>query len=174
MPAFPPILGANPKILVLGSMPGQRSLDEQQYYAHPRNAFWPIMAELYQFELTTSYAERKQQLVKNHTAVWDVLHNCERPGSLDQNIVKESEQANDFATFFLRHPSIEIVGFNGQAARKIFNRHCKSLYNKHPKIRWVDLPSTSPAHASLSWLEKCKAWREQLFKKPKPTIASHV
>lgn len=144
-------------------MPGQRSLDEQQYYAHPRNAFWPIMEALYGVELADAYANRVQQLASCGVAVWDVLHNCERQGSLDQNIVKETEQVNDFASFFDQNPSIQLVAFNGQAARKIFNRHCKDLYSRYCTIRWADVPSTSPAHASLSLLAKTDAWRKQLL-----------
>lgn len=163
MSAFAPVLGSNPTILILGSMPGRVSLDAQQYYAHPRNAFWPIMAELYGFTLTDSYAERTAHLTSSRVAVWDVLHNCERSGSLDSNIVKETEQVNDFSAFLGDHPSIQCLGFNGQAARKIFNRHCKALYSEFINIRWVDLPSTSPAHASLTLQEKCRLWREKLF-----------
>ncbi len=162
MPAFLPILGSNPTILILGSMPGKASLDAAQYYAHPRNAFWPIMAELYGVNVDDSYTKRVEKLKQNNVSVWDVLHDCERFGSLDQNIVKETEQVNDFFALFTDHPSIESVGFNGQAARKIFNRHCKALYSNFTDIKWVDLPSTSPAHASLTLQQKCSIWGKQL------------
>lgn len=162
MPAFAPILGDKPKILLLGSMPSVKSLQAQQYYAHPRNAFWPIMQFLFSIDAKAEYRQRVAQLMANNICVWDVLYDCERPGSLDSRIVLSSERANNFLDFFHRHPSIEMVGFNGLAARKIFNRHCKSVFADFPSIRWVDLPSTSPAHAVLSVEQKVRIWAETL------------
>ena len=159
MPAFPPIVGNQPNILILGSMPGRRSLSEQQYYAHPQNAFWWIMSQVYEIPESISYVERTTRLNEAGVAVWDVLHDCERPGSLDSDIVRQSEQANDFAEFFRRYPSINRVAFNGQAAEKIFKRHCKAVIADHQEIIWTVLPSTSPAHASMNREQKLAIWR---------------
>ncbi len=163
MPAFAPILGAQPRILILGSMPGQRSLDVKQYYAHPRNVFWPIMMQLFDVDTELPYQERVSLLMQKGVCVWDVLHDCERPGSLDSRIVRNTEQVNDFHRFFKLHPSLRVVGFNGQAARKIFHRHCKGLYDEWPLMRWVDLPSTSPAHAAVSAADKATIWSQRLM-----------
>lgn len=166
MAAFPPLLGVNPAILILGSMPGQQSLAAVQYYAHPRNAFWPIMQHVFGVDSDANYQQRAQQLVKQGVCVWDVLHDCERPGSLDSNIIKTSEQPNDFEGFLNRHPSIILVAFNGQAAGKIFHRHHKGLYDQFPAIRWVNLPSSSPAYAAVSPQKKAELWAQKLKIKP--------
>ncbi len=162
MPAFPPILGEQPTLLLLGSMPGIKSLQQAQYYAHPRNAFWPIMEALFAVDSQSSYECRKQQLIARGVCVWDVLQDCERPGSLDQDIVLSSERANDFTRFFAAYPTINTVGFNGQAARKIFTRHCKALYDSLEHVQWIDLPSTSPAHAAMTLAQKIDVWSQQL------------
>ncbi|RBP53262.1 DNA-deoxyinosine glycosylase [Arenicella xantha] len=159
MPAFEPLLGPAPKYLILGSMPGQVSLSARQYYAHPRNSFWWIMSQLFSFELSDDYAQRVELLREHRVAVWDVLSECERPGSLDSNIVRATEVPNDFGSFFRAQPSISIVGFNGAASAALFKRHCGSLMQRYPNIRWIKLPSTSPAYASLGREDKLQAWQ---------------
>ena len=120
--AFPPLTAPNVTRLILGSMPGVASLKAQQYYAHPRNAFWPIMAHLLGFDLGMSYAERVAALQEARIAVWDVLQSCEREGSLDTAIAPASMVANDFAAFFAKHPYITHVFFNGSLAETCFKR----------------------------------------------------
>lgn len=143
-------------------MPGVKSLEAQQYYAHPRNAFWPIMAQLCDFDIAESYAKRSARLIQSGVCVWDVLYDCDRQGSLDSCIQKHSEQPNDFMAFFKQQATLSRVAFNGQAARKIFHRHFKHLYDLLPDIKWVDLPSTSPAHASMTLAEKTQLWSSGL------------
>lgn len=163
MPGFAPILGLEAKVLILGSMPSQISLSEQQYYANPRNTFWWIMSQLYRFDLSLSYAQRSQALSSKAVAVWDVLLDCERPGSLDSAIVKSSERVNDFARFFSNHPELQLVVFNGAAAEKIFRRHCRTVIVENAdRVVWQRCPSTSPAHASISSQAKLDAWRNVL------------
>jgi len=167
MAAFEPILGSNPKVLILGSMPSKISLFEKQYYANPRNAFWWIMSEILQFDLRLDYARRSKTLTQSGIAVWDVLYDCERPGSLDSAIVKASEVANDFDTFFAHHGSLTRVVFNGIAAERIFKRHHRhliqnTLENK-PTFQWHRCPSTSPAHASMTKHDKLKVWRKSVL-----------
>ncbi|MFT6407765.1 MAG: hypoxanthine-DNA glycosylase [Arenicella sp.] len=163
MAAFKPILGASPKLIILGSMPSQISLRENQYYAHPRNAFWWIMSQLFAFELSLDYHQRSLALQSAGVAVWDVLSDCERQGSLDSAIVKGTEQLNDFSALFSRYPSISKVIFNGAAAETIFTRHNKKLIQvigqSRPEFKWHRCPSTSPAHASSSKHDKLHAWR---------------
>ena len=160
---LPPIEAATTRILILGSMPGQESLNQQKYYAHPRNAFWFIMAGLLKFESTLSYPKRQKMLTENRVSLWDVLENCVRPGSLDGDIVTTSEVANNLDDFYRRHPELQAIAFNGRKARHSFTRH----FLRHDKKRWqnltlIDLPSTSPAHAALRPAEKLKLWQENL------------
>ena len=94
---FPPVIGCYPKVLVLGSMPSEASLKQVQYYAHPQNAFWYIMGGLFNFSSEVTYPERLEQLKKNRIALWDVLKECEREGSLDSSIVGSSIKTNNFS-----------------------------------------------------------------------------
>jgi hypoxanthine-DNA glycosylase len=163
MAAFNPILGREPRVLILGSMPSQISMREQQYYGNPRNAFWWIMSELYDFDSNSSYDSRCRALTAAGISVWDVLHDCERPGSLDSAIVKGTEVPNDFSIFFNDHPSISKVIFNGGASAALFKRHQKNIMGKiertRPDFKWRLCPSTSPAHASMSRHDKLRAWQ---------------
>ena len=162
MPGFDPLIGQEPKILILGSMPGQKSLVESQYYAHPQNAFWWIMGCLIGFDSGISYEQRCRYLLTSKFAVWDVLNDCVRKGSLDRNIQKTSEKSNDFSEFLMKVPTIQMSAFNGQAAHKIFMRHWSELFERFDRLQWCQLPSTSPAHASLTKEEKLNAWRVAL------------
>ncbi len=155
--SFPPLVGSSPKVLILGSIPGIASLQAQQYYAHPRNAFWPIMAEIFGLAIDAPYSQRCQQLTANDIAVWDVLKACHRPGSLDQNIDTETIEANDFAAFLLQHNTIEAIFFNGGKSEQIFRRYVRTEITASIKLE--KLPSTSPAHAALNFEQKLKAWR---------------
>ena len=104
--SFPPLCGPRARILILGSMPGRASLAAQQYYAHPRNAFWPIIEAALGIDRDLPYAQRCRQLIAKDIAVWDVLQSCFRPGSLDADIDPASIMPNDFATFFADHSHI--------------------------------------------------------------------
>jgi len=162
---FPALEDHNARILILGSMPSIKSLEQQQYYAHPRNAFWPIMAELFDFEKSLPYEKRCQVLIHNHIAVWDAIKTCHRPGSLDQNIDSTSMIANDFNIFFQTHPKIEHILFNGSKAEQVFNQHVlTTLTEQQSHIARLRLPSTSPAHAAINFEQKLHYWREGLKK----------
>ena len=159
--SFDPIVGDNAHILILGSMPGVQSLKQQQYYAHPRNAFWPIMAELFEASIEWTYQQRCQHLIDNHIAVWDVLKACNRPGSLDQHIDSASIVANDFNTFLKQHPKIERLCFNGGKAAQLFKRHVSPVLEPAFKDRaQFSLPSTSPAHAAMTFKQKLCLWQK--------------
>jgi TDG/mug DNA glycosylase family protein len=153
--SFAPIARRDARVLILGSMPGVASLAANRYYAHPHNAFWPILAELLGFDRSLSYARRAAALKKRGIAVWDVLHSCEREGSLDTRI--EAESANDFEAFFRAHPRVTRVYFNGAKAEASFRRHV--LPRLRTALRYTRLPSTSPAHAGLPFRRKLAAWR---------------
>lgn len=156
---FPPVARDDARVLILGSLPGQRSIAAQQYYAHPQNAFWRIMGEL--FGVAGDYATRCDQLTEHRIAVWDVLMSSVRPGSMDANIRMASATANDFGSFFDAHPGIQVVAFNGRKAEQLFGRLVVPSGVARGK-RLVALPSTSPAYASLSFSGKLAAWRATL------------
>ena len=157
---FPYSANSDAKILILGSMPSQKSLAADQYYAHPRNAFWGIMAELFRFDTELEYLERLRLLRENRVALWDVAHACVRPGSLDQAIQMETVVANDFNTFFGSHRNINAVFLNGRKAAELYRRLVlPGLTSPCADLPRHTLPSTSPAHAALSWAEKSKAWK---------------
>jgi TDG/mug DNA glycosylase family protein len=156
--SFPPIEDVNARVLILGSMPGQASLAASRYYAHPQNAFWRIISELLDIEATTPYEGRVLALKQAHIAVWDVLRSCTREGSLDARIERDSQVANNFRSFFRTHPGITRVFFNGAKSEECFRRHVLSDIG-NDSMTYTRLPSTSPAHASLSFEQKLKAWR---------------
>lgn len=163
-----PIIVPDTRLLILGSMPGAESLKMQQYYAHPRNAFWFIIVELFGDGLSVTgalpdYRECCDILRRNQISLWDVLKNCVRTGSLDSDIRRTSETANPLLKFRLNHPELKAVAFNGRKARDSFKRHFLKV-NPHPwcDLDFIDLPSTSPAYAALRPSEKLKEWRQQL------------
>ena len=143
-------------------MPSRVSLQEKEYYAHPRNAFWWLMAQLLGFDYNVPYAERVSKVTAGGFAVWDVLLDCQREGSLDSNIQRETEESNDFSSFLLRTPTIKLIAFNGTAAQKIFMRHCTSVLEQHTNLMTALLPSSSAAHASMTKYQKLRLWSEQL------------
>jgi len=157
---FPRSASNDARVLILGSMPSRKSLTAHQYYAHPQNAFWPIMAELLNFETGLEYTERLQQLHKHRVALWDVAHTCVRPGSLDSAIEMETVITNDFTGFFTEHPHIGVIFFNGRKAEELYN---KLVLAKLPmeirQIKQFLLPSTSPANAGLSRSQKLGIWK---------------
>ncbi len=132
-----------------------------QYYANRRNAFWNIMAELLGFDPNAPYEIRLQTLKASHIALWDVMQSCHRIGSLDSKIDTASITVNDFQQFFTLHPQIEAVFFNGTTAESTYRKYV--LPNVcHLPLSYKRLPSTSPAHASLSYQLKLMAWRAAL------------
>ncbi|CDG81274.1 DNA-deoxyinosine glycosylase [Janthinobacterium agaricidamnosum] len=148
-----PVVASNTRILILGSFPGAASLAAQQYYAHPRNQLWPIMSVLTGEALTAlPYAERLPRLLSHGFGLWDVLGACQREGSLDSAI--RHPAANDFARLRVLCPLLETVGFNGQTSGKFAPQFAGQGY------RTLVLPSTSPAHATLSFEQKLALWRQ--------------
>lgn len=156
---FAPVFDASARTLVLGSMPGARSLDERRYYAHPRNAFWPIMADLLGFDRDLEYEQRLRELLRHRIALWDVIASCRRRGSLDQRIEPDSVVVNDFAALFQRCRGLERVVFNGRAAEAAWMRHVRPrLPVPWSALDGLRMPSTSPAHAAMTFEAKRAAW----------------
>ena len=157
--SFAPIAAPNAHILILGSMPGIASLEAGQYYAHSRNAFWPIMGALFGAAPDLPYTERVARLKDEGVAVWDVLQACEREGSLDSSI--RAEVPNDFAGFFAAYPKIRRIGLNGGKAAASFRKHAGHCPPAGAEVH--ALPSTSAAHAARGLEDKCAIWRVALL-----------
>jgi TDG/mug DNA glycosylase family protein len=147
---LPPLIGPSPRLLILGSMPGPQSLRLGQYYAHPQNAFWPIISSLVGVDTPDDYAERRALIECRPLILWDVLGRCRRKGALDAHI--RDAQPNDLKGLIEAYPGLELVALNGGKAAADFRRLGLSI----PSVR---LPSTSPAYASLSRDQKIELWR---------------
>lgn len=150
--SFPPIISGDSKILILGSVPGVKSLEMQQYYAHPQNQFWKIIFELFQEDFTADYSSRIEVIRKNHLALWDVIDTCERKGSLDSNII--NEEANDIRNLLNDFPNIKAVFSNGQKSFK----NLQKILDKENGIPIFVLPSTSPLH-TIPFEKKLTEWK---------------
>lgn len=150
--SFPPVADKECKILILGSMPGIESLKRKEYYGHPRNSFWKIIFALTGNEETEDYSIKKKIMLDHNIALWDVISNCRRPGSLDSDI--HDDEPNDFRTFFKSYPNINFVFFNGTKAYETYRKKVGFEEDKS----YVRLPSTSPAHA-INFMEKLESWK---------------
>lgn len=152
--SFPPISSAEATLLILGTMPGTKSLELQQYYGHPRNNFWPIIFKILNEDFTDNYESRKSILLKNNIALWDVLQFCDRIGSLDSAI--KNEISNDFNIFLEEHPNIKTIVFNGQKAAALFKKYV--VLSRSYEL--ITLPSTSPANAGKTFASKLNEWKK--------------
>lgn len=157
---FPPIACADARVLVLGSLPGRMSLERQQYYAQPRNAFWRIVEALWGIPLALPYEERTRRLALERVALWDVCAAAVRAGSLDTAIVHHTVEPNDFASFLTRHPRIRGVYFNGTKSAELWLRLVAPCLPADLRTLPTQvLPSTSPAHQVLTFAAKLERWR---------------
>lgn len=149
---LPPVISPHTRLVVLGSFPGVASLRAQQYYAHPRNQFWPLLSALWGNDLVgLPYAQRIAEANSRGLGLWDVYASCRRAGSLDSAI--RDAVFNDLASLKQRAPPLLAVAHNGgESARAM--RHTQAL-----GVAVIRLPSTSPAHASWSFERKLDAWR---------------
>jgi hypoxanthine-DNA glycosylase len=148
---LPAIVGANPRVLLLGSFPSEKSLDTGEYYANTRNQFWRLLGSLLGFDAELPYAERIDAVTAGGVALWDVVHSCRRVGSLDANIDRKTLVLNDFTAFLTQHPTIERSFVNGLTAYTLFQQAGIAL----PAAR---LPSSSGA-LTMSFADKLAAWQ---------------
>lgn len=153
--SFAPLADVNSKILILGSMPGVKSLREQEYYAHPQNRFWRLLALLLQEPAPEGYAAKRAMLARHGVALWDTLGLCEREGSLDSDI--KNETPNDVVGLLAAHPSISAVFCNGGKAGAAFKKYFARRIP--PQVEVFYLPSTSPANARMDLPALAAAWR---------------
>ena len=151
--SFRPIIDQRSRLLILGSMPGVESLRLQQYYGHPRNQFWKILYELFNTQASEDYEQKVFYIRNKRIAVWDVIENCYRAGSLDSNI--REEKANDFNALFKGYPDIKTVLFNGGKAYETYKKWVG--FDALPNLRFHKLTSTSPANTKR-YEEKLREW----------------
>jgi len=159
---FAPVARFDAQLLVLGSMPGVASLQAQQYYAHPRNAFWWIAGQICAAAdfRELPYLQRCDELKSHRWAVWDVLQRCRREGSLDASIDLASARCNDFQQFFDSHTDVQLVILNGRTASTLFTKRVLPQLDRAPAC--VTVASTSPAMASLTQEDKLQQWQSAL------------
>lgn len=156
--SFSPVVDANTRVMVLGSMPGVTSLNACEYYAHPRNVFWRQMGTIFSFDPVCSYPKRLRYLLDNNLGLWDVVARCIRPGSLDSHIDRASVELNDFENLFEKHPKIKAVLFNGQKSAQLFKPVARRLAGQPVDLKMHVMPSTSPAYAAMSAEKKLECW----------------
>ncbi|MET0383076.1 MAG: DNA-deoxyinosine glycosylase [Burkholderiaceae bacterium] len=150
-----PVLAHDTHVVVLGSFPGAASLAARQYYAHPRNQLWRLLSALVGEDLAgMDYEARLARLLSHRIGLWDVLGGCEREGSLDSRI--RNPAANDFGRLRRLCPALRTIGFNGKTSGRFAPAFAAAGY------RTLVLPSSSPAHASLSFDAKLAIWRSLL------------
>lgn len=153
---FGPVWREDARVLVLGSMPSVESLNQSFYYSHPRNAFWPMMAQILGEEMPTTVEDKRALLIRRRIALWDTVKSCERTGSLDSNI--RCAQANDFEEIYKNCPHIRYVLFNGGTAETLYRR---LVARKDERFIFRRMPSTSPAY-TLKYEQKRAAWEQAL------------
>lgn len=158
--SFNPVLPATPKVLIVGSMPSKKSLEQRQYYGHPRNHFWPIIYELFNEERVDDYMD-KIALIKRHgIALWDTIGACYREGSLDTNIL--DEEPNDIVGLLRKHPTIKLIACNGTKSFQTFNKYV--AFDQTMNIDVIKLSSSSPipGRYTKTFVEKVEEWKQIL------------
>lgn len=149
---FPPILDHHTRILFLGSFPSISSFKQSFYYAHPRNAFWPIMESVFAVKLESNEVKKAFCLEKG-IGLWDVIGSCERSNSSDTNL--RNCIPNDFNKLLEAYPNIQVIAFTGKKSHDLFMKYFKDM-----DIKKVLLPSTSPAHAAMTIKQKKERYED--------------
>ncbi len=156
--SFDPISDSETKVLILGTMPGDKSLELGEYYGHSRNRFWKIISTITNHEFPINYEEKKSILYKTNIGIWDVAHKARRKGSLDSAI--ESEEPNDITGFISKHKNLKMIAFNGAKAESLFNKY----FSRTSNLKYISLPSTSPANTGIDFENSCRVWKQILIK----------
>ena len=154
--SFDPISNSETTILILGTMPGDKSLELGEYYGHSRNRFWKIISTITDNDLPLTYKDKKALLLKTKIGIWDVAHKANRKGSLDSAI--EDEEPNDLDIFIAKHKSLKVIGFNGTKSQALFDKY----FDRRSYLKYITLPSTSPANTGIDFDNICKQWRQLL------------
>lgn len=156
---LPPLASADARVLILGSIPGERSLTLQQYYVGQGNRMWFLLGSIFGHDPGRPYDERVAAMKSEGLAMWDVIHTCRRVGSMDSKIVPGSEMLNDFETFFRTHTAVRAVAFNGRTARGVFDRQGGGDILATYGLAAISMPSTSAANARWSYRELVERWK---------------
>ena len=156
--SFDPISNSETTILILGTMPGDKSLELGEYYGHSRNRFWKIISTITDNDLPMTYTDKKALLLKTKIGIWDVAHKANRKGSLDSAI--EDEEPNDLDSFIAKHKNLKVIGFNGTKSQALFDKY----FDRKSDLKYISLPSTSPANTGIDFDSICKLWRQILTK----------
>ncbi len=151
--SFAPLVGNQPKILILGSIPGKESLRMNQYYAKSGNRFWSILSTILKMPAPQTYDDKIRMLHEHGIALWDVMASAEREGSLDANI--RNETANDIISFLHEYPTIRTIGCNG---KKAYEKFCECFDLEDLNIKVLSLRSTSPANRQFSDVQMLEDW----------------
>ncbi|MEM8593648.1 MAG: DNA-deoxyinosine glycosylase [Pseudomonadota bacterium] len=162
---FEPVVNADTRVLILGSAPSVQSLQQVGYYANPQNAFWWIVSQLIGVDLTElDFAQRYEQLLTHRIGLWDVIHSCQRTGSLDASIDRSSAELNDFQGLISQCPNLSTIACNGGLAHTLFRTRVLTHQSIASSITVVSkpLPSSSPAHARQTKHEKLANWKQLL------------
>jgi len=156
--SFDPVSNADTAVLILGTMPGDKSLELGEYYGHPRNRFWKIISAITDNDLPQTYADKTTLLLKTKIGIWDVAYKANRKGSLDSAI--EDDEPNDLDDFITKHRNLKIIGFNGTKSEALYNKY----FDRKKQIKYISLPSTSPANTGIDFENICKKWQQIMSK----------
>jgi hypoxanthine-DNA glycosylase len=154
--SFEAISSSETSVLILGTMPGDKSLKLNEYYGHPRNRFWKILSTITNNAVPLTYSDKKTLLIKTKIGIWDVAHKGYRRGSLDSAI--HEVEPNDLEDFILKHKNLKVMGFNGAKSELLFDKYFK----RKKDIKYISLPSTSPANTGITFESICKQWEKIL------------
>ena len=156
--SFKPSIDSNSEILILGSMPGVKSLEKQQYYAHPQNRFWKVMAYICNVPnlVECDYQTKLQTLLQNKIALWDTIKSCKRDRSLDSDI--QNETPNDIKKLLKKYPNIQKICLNGNKSYSAFKKYFPDVLETYSCYK---KPSTSPANARFSLEKLIQEWQKE-------------
>ncbi|MBV7440172.1 DNA-deoxyinosine glycosylase [Weeksellaceae bacterium TAE3-ERU29] len=154
--SFKPISNKETEVLILGSMPGDKSIELNEYYGHTRNRFWKIIATITDNELPITYEDKKELLLKEKIGVWDIVYKADRKGSMDSAI--KNELPNDLERFVENHKNLKIIAFNGKKSEALFNKY----FDRKKHLKYSYLPSSSPANARINFEKICKIWQQTI------------
>ena len=155
--SFKPISNLDTTILILGTIPGDKSLEIGEYYGNSRNRFWKIISTITNNELPLTYSDKKTLLLKSQIGIWDVAYKANRKGSLDNDI--KDEKPNDLKNFIAKHNQLKVIGFNGKKSEALFDKY----FERKSDLKYISLPSTSPANTGIDFENLCKKWRQILI-----------
>jgi hypoxanthine-DNA glycosylase len=151
--ALDPIADSQTEVLILGTLPGDKSLEFGQYYANSSNRFWKIIAGITGDQVPPTYEEKKGLLLRNRIGVWDVAHKANREGSLDTNM--KDEEPNNLEGFIKQHKNLKLIGFNGQKPEKLYNKY----FSRKKGLKYIPLPSSSGANRGVRFEAKRENWK---------------